>query len=198
MSTIETKVKAAKSLLHLRTFGDRMFPKIFICETKTCPFYHPLIRLMGTGKAIEEMTIHEAFFILYGRKLTTDEMKNVDWNIDQSGSMYDGHLYCPDSDIPKNRQQYGGGRPEIVEFTPMDVDWQEKRDKACRENEDEQMQEVVEAREPSILENAERDMIIDALQQCKWIKTKAAKYLGICTSSLNKRILKYNIIIEKK
>ena len=198
MNTVETRIKAAKALIRMRTCGDKRFAKIYILGTKTCPFINPLRRLVGDANCeIEEMTIHEAYQLLYSRQMTQDECQMVDWNMSQAGATFNGQLYNPEGYVSR-RTDSGGGMPEIVEFTPMDVDWQEKRDKACRESEDEQMPDVVEAREPSILENAERDMIIDALQQCKWIKAKAAKYLGICISTLNKRILKYNIIIENK
>ena len=47
MSTVETRIKAAKALIRMRTCGDKRFAKIYILGTKTCPFINPLRRLVG-------------------------------------------------------------------------------------------------------------------------------------------------------
>ena len=93
----------------------------------------------------------------------------------------------------------------IEKMTPMDKDWQEKRERAAKEAETEEapeeVQEVAEVpadAEPKVQDDIERQMIIDALAECKYIKTKTADYLGITVDTLNKRIKKYNIIIDKK
>ena len=52
--------------------------------------------------------------------------------------------------------------------------------------------------EPKVCEDIERNMIIDALQANGWVKSKTAEYLCISQTTLNKRIMKYNIIIDKK
>lgn len=205
MSTIETRIKAAKSLMMMRTCGDRRFPRIFILGTKTCPFINPLRRLVGDVNCeIEEMTIHEAYQLLYSRPMTPDEYQMVDWNLNQNGATFNGQLYNPEGYVSR-RTDSGGSMPEVVEMTPMDEDWQEKREKAAKEPETqdapEEVQEVAEVpadAEPKVCEDIERNMIIDALQANDWVKSKTAEYLGISQQTLNKRIMKYNIIIEKK
>lgn len=205
MSTVETRIKAAKSLMMMRTCGDKRFAKIYILGTKTCPFINPLRRLVGDVNCeIEEMTIQEAYQLLYSRPMTPEEYQMVDWNLNQNGALYDGQLYCPDGFVKRDSQP-DAGRPEEVEFTPMDKDWQEKREKAAKESETqdalEEVQEVAEVpadAEPKVCEDIERNMIIDALQANNWVKSKAAEYLGISQPTLNKRIMKYNIIIENK
>ena len=207
MSTVETRIKAAKSLIMMRTCGDRRFPRIFILGTKTCPFINPLRRIAGDDRnaVIEEMSIHEAYMILYGRKMDAEELKQVDWNMDSHGATFNGQLYCPEVEVPQRRSSELSGVPEVVEMTPMDKNWQEKRERAAKEAETEEapeeVQEVAEVpadAEPKVQDDIERQMIVDALAECKWIKTKTADYLGITVDTLNKRIKKYNIIIDKK
>ena len=198
MITAEMKLKAANSLMKMRTFGNLMFPKVYVCGNKTCAFVNPLRRLMGYGSnyTIEEMSIHEAFQIVHGRPLTPEEYKQVDWNMNQQGAMFNGNLYCSESDIKRDRQKIAGGRPEIVEMTPMDENWQEKRDITPKEQEaPETMQEVANRKSEDELD---REMLIDALNACNWVKRKTAVYLDIKLAALNKRIKKYNIIIDKK
>ena len=202
MSTVETRIKAAKALIRMRTCGDKRFAKIYILGTKTCPFINPLRRLVGDVNCeIEEMTIHEAYQLLYSRPMTSEEYQQVDWNMNQAGATFNGQLYNPEGYVRK-RTDIDGGRPEVVEFTPMDKDWQEKREKAAQEPETqhahEEVQEVPADAEPKVCEDIERNMIIDALQANGWVKSKTAEYLGISQPTLNKRIMKYNIIIEKK
>ena len=205
MSTVEVRIKAARSLLKMRTEFDKMFPKIYILGNKTCPFINPLRRLVGDiACEIEEMNISEAFNIIYGRPIQPEEYDMVDWNINQAGALYDGQLYNPDGYVGR-RTDSGGGMPVVVEMTPMDKDWQEKRERAAKEAETEEapedVQEVAEVpadAEPKVQEDIERQMIVDALSACKYIKTKTAVYLGMTVATLEKRIKKYNIIIDKK
>ena len=189
----------------MRTCGDKRFAKIYILGTKTCPFINPLRRLVGDANCeIEEMTIHEAYQLLYSRPMTSEEYQQVDWNMNQAGTTFNGQLYNPEGYVSR-RTDSGGGMPEVVEMTPMDKDWQEKREKAAQEPETqdapEEVQEVAEVpadAEPKVCEDIERNMIIDALQANGWVKSKTAEYLGISQTTLNKRIMKYNIIIDKK
>lgn len=214
MSTVETRIKAAKSLMMMRTCGDKLFAKIYILGTKTCPFINPLRRLVGDVNCdIEEMTIHEAYQLLFSRPMTPEEYQMVDWNMSQNGATFNGQLYNPEGYVSR-RTDSGGGMPEVVEFTPMDKDWQEKREKAEQEPETQDAPEdsdnltfvpgevggiVMPAdAEPKVCEDIERNMIIDALQANGWVKSKTAEYLGISRPTLNKCIMKYNIIIEKK
>ena len=189
----------------MRTCGDKRFAKIYILGTKTCPFINPLRRLVGDVNCeIEEMTIHEAYQLLYSRPMTSEEYQQVDWNMNQAGATFNGQLYNPEGYVSR-RTDNGGGMPEVVEMTPMDKDWQEKREKAAQEPETqdapEEVHEVAEVpadAEPKVCEDIERNMIIDALQANGWVKSKTAEYLGISQTTLNKRIMKYNIIIDKK
>ena len=205
MSTVEIRTKAARSLMMMRTCGDKRFPKIYILGNKTCPFINPLRRLVGDVKCeIEEMTIQEAYMLLHGTAMPSADYSSVDWNINQAGETFNGQLYCPDGFVKRDSQP-DAGRPEEVEFTPMDKDWQEKREKAAQEHETqdapEEVQEMAEVpadAEPKVQEDIERNMIIDALQANGWVKSKTAEYLGISQPTLNKRIMKYNIIIENK
>ena len=205
MSTVEVRIKAARSLLKMRTEFDKMFPKIYILGNKTCPFINPLRRLVGDMACdIEEMNISEAYQIIYGHPIPPEDYSKVDWNMNQAGALYDGQLYNPEGYVSR-RTDSGGGMPEVVEMTPMDKDWQEKRERAAKEAETEEapeeVQEVAEVpadAEPKVREDIERNMIVDALQANGWVKSKTAEYLGISQQTLNKRIMKYNIIIEKK
>lgn len=45
----------------------------------------------------------------------------------------------------------------------------------------------------SVLDNAEKDMIIKALKECMGNRTKASEILGISRRSLHRKIVKYNI-----
>ena len=189
----------------MRTCGDKRFPKIYILGNKSCPFINPLRRLVGEGPCeIEEMTIQEAYMLLHGTAMPSADYNSVDWKINQAGETFNGQLYCQDGFVKRDSQP-DAGRPEEVEFTPMDKDWQEKREKAAQEHETqdapEEVQEMAEVpadAEPKVQEDIERNMIIDALQANDWVKSKTAEYLGISQPTLNKRIMKYNIIIEKK
>ena len=148
MSTVEVRTKAARSLMMMRTCGDKRFPKIYILGNKSCPFINPLRRLVGDVNCeIEEMTIHEAYQLLYSRPMKPDEYQMVDWNMNQNGATFNGQLYNPEGYVSR-RTDSGGGMPEVVEFTPMDKDWQEKREKAAQEPETqdapEEVQEVAE------------------------------------------------------
>lgn len=214
MSTVEIRTKAARSLMMMRTCGDKRFPKIYILGSKYCPFINPLRRLVGEGPCeIEEMTIQEAYMLLHGTAMPSADYSSVDWNMNQAGATFNGQLYCPDGFVKHDSQQ-DAGRPEVVEFTPMDKDWQEKREKAAQEPETQDAPEdsdnltfvpgevggiVIPAdAEPKVCEDIERNMIIDALQANDWVKSKTAEYLGISQPTLNKRIMKYNIIIDRK
>ena len=220
MSTVEIRTKAARSLMMMRTCGDKRFPKIYILGSKYCPFINPLRRLVGEGPCeIEEMTIQEAYMLLHGTAMPSADYSSVDWNMNQAGATFNGQLYCPDGFVKRDSQQ-DAGRPEVVEFTPMDKDWQEKREKAAQEPETSESPEnedvpkdtdnltfipgevggivIPSDAEPKVQEDIEREMIVDALEKNKYIKTKTAVYLSMTVATLEKRIKKYNIIIEKK
>ena len=217
MSTVEVRIKAARSLLKMRTEFDKMFPKIYILGNKTCPFINPLRRLVGDIACdIEEMNISEAFNIIYGRPIQPEEYDMVDWNINQAGALYDGQLYNPEGYV-RRRTDIDGGRPEEVEFTPMDEHWQEHREgiavdeqptieqaPATDEAPAESPENIVipdklwDDDEPNKLRTADRDILIHALEQNNWVKTKTAKYMHITVQTLNLRLKKCNIIIEKK
>ena len=44
------------------------------------------------------------------------------------------------------------------------------------------------------IEHVEKEAIIRALDECDWVKAKAAKYLGITERMIGYKVKKYNIV----
>lgn len=102
--TEKGKQRAATALLTARTYGKKYFPKIWVVGDSVYFTYYAAQRASEfDGNPIEEMTIEFAHKVLYpGVKMPKDIFLNIDRNISQAGSLFEGgQLYCQQKYVPK-------------------------------------------------------------------------------------------------
>ena len=102
--TEQQKQHAADVLIHSKelTGGDepKFLPKVFVVNGKCYWFLNVARRAaFGTEHPIEVMTIEEAW-VLY-MHLPADSLKKdaVEWNFDQTGSTFNGQLFCDNHEV---------------------------------------------------------------------------------------------------
>ena len=102
--TEQQKQHAAEVLIHSKELlgGDdpKFLPKVFVVDGKCYMFLNAARRAAyGTSLAIEVMTIREAWEIYMHMSSDTLNEKAVEWNFDQTGSTFNGLLFCDNREV---------------------------------------------------------------------------------------------------
>ena len=102
--TEQQKQHAAEVLIHSKELlgGDdpKFLPKVFVVDGHCYMFLNAARRAAyGTSLAIEVMTIREAWEIYMHMSADTLNEKAVEWNFDQTGSTFNGLLFCDNREV---------------------------------------------------------------------------------------------------
>ena len=102
--TEQQKQHAAEVLIHSKELlgGDdpKFLPKVFVVDGHCYMFLNAARRAAyGTSLAIEVMTIREAWEIYMHMSADTLNEKEVEWNFDQTGSTFNGQLFCNNREV---------------------------------------------------------------------------------------------------
>ena len=102
--TEQQKQHAAEVLIHSKelTDGDepKFLPKVFVVDGHCYMFLNAARRAAyGTSLAIEVMTIREAWEVYMHMSADTLNEKEVEWNFDQTGSTFNGQLFCDNREV---------------------------------------------------------------------------------------------------
>ena len=102
--TEQQKQHAAEVLIHSKelTGGDepKFLPKVFVVDGHCYMFLNAARRAAyGTSLAIEVMTIREAWEVYMHMSADTLNEKEVEWNFDQTGSTFNGQLFCDNHEV---------------------------------------------------------------------------------------------------
>lgn len=102
--TEQQKQHAAEVLIHSKelTGGDepKFLPKVFVVDGHCYMFLNAARRAAyGTSLAIEVMTIREAWEIYMHMSADTLNEKEVQWDFDQTGSTFNGQLFCDNHEV---------------------------------------------------------------------------------------------------
>ena len=102
--TEQQKQHAAEVLIHSKelTGGDepKFLPKVFVVDGHCYMFLNAARRAAyGTSLAIEVMTIREAWEVYMHMSADTLNEKEVEWNFDQTGSTFNGQLFCDNREV---------------------------------------------------------------------------------------------------
>lgn len=102
--TEQQKQHAAEVLIHSKELlgGDdpKFLPKVFVVDGHCYMFLNAARRAaFGTSLAIEVMTIREAWEIYMHMSADTLNEKEVEWNFDQTGSTFNGQLFCDNREV---------------------------------------------------------------------------------------------------
>ena len=102
--TEQQKQHAAEVLIHTKELlgGDdpKFLPKVFVVDGHCYMFLNAARRAAyGTSLAIEVMTIRDAWEIYMHMSADTLNEKEVEWNFDQTGSTFNGQLFCDNHDV---------------------------------------------------------------------------------------------------
>ena len=108
--TEQQKQHAAEVLIHSKelTGGDepKFLPKVFVVDGHCYMFLNAARRAAyGTSLAIEVMTIREAWEIYMHMSADTLNEKAVEWNFDQTGSTFNGLLFCDNREVMAGMEQ---------------------------------------------------------------------------------------------
>ena len=91
----EVLVKNSMILLGSTAEEPKYLPKVFVVNGKCYWFLNAARRAaFGTEHPIEVMTIREAWEIYMHMSADTLNEKEVEWNFDQTGSTFNGLLFC--------------------------------------------------------------------------------------------------------
>ena len=129
--TEQQKQHAAEVLIHSKELlgGDdpKFLPKVFVVDGKCYMFLNAARRAAyGTSLAIEVMTIREAWEIYMHMSADTLNEKEVEWNFDQTGSTFNGQLFCDNRKVMAGMVQnpvikYVSGKPELSAVADMPI-----------------------------------------------------------------------------
>ena len=102
--TEQQKQHAAEVLIHSKelTGGDepKFLPKVFVVDGHCYMFLNAARRAAyGTSLAIEVMNIREAWEIYMHMSADTLNEKEVQWDFDQTGSTFNGQLFCDNREV---------------------------------------------------------------------------------------------------
>ena len=102
--TEQQKQHAAEVLIHSKELlgGDdpKFLPKVFVVDGHCYMFLNAARRAaFGTEHPIEVMTIRDAWEIYMHMSADTLNQKEVEWNFDQTGSTFNGQLFCDNREV---------------------------------------------------------------------------------------------------
>lgn len=129
--TEQQKQHAAEVLIHTKELlgGDepKFLPKVFVVNGKCYMFLNAARRAAyGTSHPIEVMTIEEAWVIYM--HLPADSLKKdaVEWNFDQTGSTFNGQLFCDNHEVMAEMVQNPvikmmDGRPDRAAMLDVEI-----------------------------------------------------------------------------
>lgn len=129
--TEQQKQHAAEVLIHSKelTGGDdpKYLPKVFVVDGHCYMFLNAARRAAyGTSLTIEVMTIEEAWEIY--TQLPADALKKdaVEWNFDQTGSTFNGQLFCDNHEVMAGMVQnpvikYVSGKPDRAAMLDVEI-----------------------------------------------------------------------------
>ena len=129
--TEQQKQHAAEVLIHSKelTGGDdpKFLPKVFVVDGHCYMFLNAARRAAyGTSLTIEVMTIEEAWEIY--TQLPADALKKdaVEWNFDQTGSTFNGQLFCDNHEVMAGMVQnpvikYVSGKPDRAAMLDVEI-----------------------------------------------------------------------------
>lgn len=129
--TEQQKQHAAEVLIHSKelTDGDepKFLPKVFVVDGHCYMFLNAARRAAyGTEHPIEVMTIEEAWEIY--THLPADALKKdaVEWNFDQTGSTFNGQLFCDNHKVMAGAVQNPvvkmmDGKPDLSAVADMPI-----------------------------------------------------------------------------
>ena len=96
----EVLVKNSMMLLGSTAEEPKYLPKVFVVNGKCYWFLNVARRAaFGTEHPIEVMTIREAWEIYMHMSADTLNEKEVEWNFDQTGSTFNGQLFCNNREV---------------------------------------------------------------------------------------------------
>ena len=96
----EVLVKNSMMLLGSTAEEPKYLPKVFVVNGKCYWFLNVARRAaFGTEHPIEVMTIREAWEIYMHMSADTLNEKEVEWNFDQTGSTFNGLLFCDNREV---------------------------------------------------------------------------------------------------
>ena len=129
--TEQQKQHAAEVLIHSKELlgGDdpKFLPKVFVVDGKCYMFLNAARRAAyGTSLAIEVMTIREAWEIYMHMSSDTLNEKAVEWNFDQTGSTFNGLLFCDNREVMAGMVQNPvvkmiDGRPDRAAMLDVEI-----------------------------------------------------------------------------
>ena len=129
--TEQQKQHAAEVLIHSKELlgGDdpKFLPKVFVVDGKCYMFLNAARRAAyGTSFAIEVMTIKDAWVIYMHMSPDTLNEKEVEWNFDQTGSTFNGLLFCDNREVMAGMVQNPvvkmmDGRPDRAAMLDVEI-----------------------------------------------------------------------------
>jgi len=129
--TEQQKQHAAEVLIHTKELlgGDdpKFLPKVFVVNGKCYMFLNAARRAAyGTSHPIEVMTIKEAWQIYMHMSPDTLNEKEVEWNFDQTGSTFNGQLFCDNHEVMAGMVQNPvikmmDGRPDRAAMLDVEI-----------------------------------------------------------------------------
>ena len=129
--TEQQKQHAAEVLIHSKelTGGDepKFLPKVFVVDGHCYMFLNAARRAAyGTSLAIEVMTIREAWEIYMHMSADTLNEKEVQWDFDQTGSTFNGQLFCNNREVMAGAVQnpvikYVSGKPDRAAMLDVEI-----------------------------------------------------------------------------
>lgn len=129
--TEQQKQHAAEVLIHSKELlgGDdpKFLPKVFVVDGKCYMFLNAARRAAyGTSLAIEVMTIRDAWEIYMHMSADTLNEKEVEWNFDQTGSTFNGLLFCDNREVMAGMVQNPvvkmmDGRPDRAAMLDVEI-----------------------------------------------------------------------------
>lgn len=123
----EVLVKNSMILLGSTAEDPKYLPKVFVVNGKCYWFLNVARRAaFGTEHPIEVMTIEEAWQIHLNMSPDTLNEKSVERNFDQTGSTFNGHIFCDNYKVMAGMVQHPivkmiDGKPDLAEMLDMEI-----------------------------------------------------------------------------
>lgn len=123
----EVLVKNSMMLLGSTAEDPKFLPKVFVVDGHCYMFLNAARRAAyGTSLAIEVMTIREAWEIYMHMSADTLNEKAVEWNFDQTGSTFNGQLFCDNREVMAGMVQNPvvkmmDGKPDLAAMLDVEI-----------------------------------------------------------------------------